>query len=172
MEIRSHINTFERERIDPNNLHGFIIEQSKKYTLLLNEYDFITDGFQIIRNIDITKKKISDSNKYCTKIMRKEGLISCISKPHINMESWNTIFRSLKNINKFVIVEDESEDIFLIGSISRVNQKSVSIRNFDGVGDWTGVENISYDDITSVSFDSRYILYHQKYIDTEQKDKG
>ena len=72
--------------------------------------------------------------------------------------------KSLKSLKNFVITEDEINDEFLIGPVLRVNQKSVKIHYFDGTGKWEKPQNLRYEDITSVTFNSNYIRMHQKYI--------
>lgn len=167
--MRNNIKTIARSEIDENNLYGFVIDKNDHLTLVMVEDDFWLDGYQILRNSDITSLKLTDTNRHCMNILRKEGLLRNISNPAIDIDAWPSVFRSLKKHDKFVIVEDEIEEDFLIGPIARVNKNTVSIKCFDGTGRWEGVQNIRYEDITTVRFDCRYILYHQKYTEEDNK---
>ncbi len=154
-----------RPNIDPNNLYGFVLQRSELLTLIAEEDDFFLDGYKIIRNSDIEICKATPSTRYCTKLMRKEGLLKEIdSFPDLDLTNWATVLSSLKRLKKFVTVEDEREEVFLIGPIRRINKLSVTVDYFDGAGKWLTQERIDYVDITSVSFDTRYISMHQKYI--------
>lgn len=163
--IRGNIKTIMRGDIDDNSSFGFVIEQNKDLILILVEDDFWINGYQILRFSDIDSIKSTATNRHCTKILKREGLLEGSVRPEIDLSSWRSIFRDLKKRDKYVIVEDEIEEQFLIGPIARVNKQSVSIKYFDGTGHWGDVLNIKYTDITSVCFDSRYIQYHRKYVD-------
>ena len=161
------IRTIARKELDPNNLYGFVLGKNSELTYLILEYDFKLDGYQIIRTDDLTTFSTSDTNKYCAAIMKREGLLKDYPQPAIQLDSWHTVFQSLKKMDFFIIVEDENEDDFMIGPIVRVNKQSVTIRYFDSVGEWKDAENIRYEDITSVKFGDNYSRMHQKYIDEE-----
>ena len=84
----------------------------------------------------------------------------------IDISSWHSLLTNLKKMGEFVTIENEETEDFLIGSIRRVNKKSVTINYFDGTGKWLELENIAFDDITCVGFRSRYISIHRKYVTT------
>lgn len=157
-----------RPDIDDHSLFGFVLESSDTLTLIAEEDDFCLDGYKVLRNCDIDIRKPTASTRYCTRIMKKEGLLDNIDDPpQVDLSSWAALFSSLRRQDRFVIVEDEVRGQFLIGPIRRVNKKSVTINYFDGTGNWLGPENITYDEITCVSFGSRYIRMHRKYIKSE-----
>ncbi len=154
-----------RPRIDDNNLYGFVLKTSANLTLIARDYDFSIDGYKVIRNDDIAAFKPTPSTRYCTRLMEKEGLtLDTEIASHIDITAWSTVLLDLKRMDEFVIVENEEEGDFLIGPIRRVNKKSVSINYFDCRGRWAGPRTIRYEDITSVTFRSRYINIHRKYI--------
>lgn len=169
--MRQNIKTIERSEFDPHNLYGYVIAKNDFLTLIAIEYDFLMDGYCILVNEDITKMKTTSTTRHCSNIMRKEGLLKDIDLPEINIDSWQSVFRSIKKLDEFVIIEDEFDELFLIGPIVRINKQSVTIRHFDGVGQWQGLRNIRYEDITIVKFACRYIQYHRKYISEEKKQK-
>jgi hypothetical protein len=162
--MNMQIKTIEREQIDPDNLYGFVVGESKELLMILVADDFALDGYQIVKKSDITSNKGSSGNKYCTAIMKKENMLKNLAVPDVDLDSWKTALSSLKSDDQYVIVEDEVEGDFFIGPITRIYSKSVSIHDFDGVGKWIGVENVKYEHITTVRFSCRYIDYHRKYL--------
>lgn len=165
--IRSTIKTIMRREIEPSNLYGFVLNKNKERVIVLVEDDFWLDGYQILRTSDINSMKSTETNRHCTQIIKKEGLLKNVVIPPMKLDTWQDVFQYLKRIDEFVIVEDETEDSFLIGPIVRANKQSVSIRHFDGTGRWEKVYNMKYSDISSVRFDCRYIRYHRKYVEKD-----
>jgi hypothetical protein len=154
-----------RPSVDDNALYGYVLKVSDQLTLIAEEDDFILDGYKVIRNSDIDFCKPTSSTMYCTRIMKKENItLDPNISLQINLTNWATLFADLRKQDEFVIVENEFKDDFLIGPIRRVNKKSVTIDYFDGNGKWCAPQNISYADVTSVSFASRYIKMHRKYL--------
>lgn len=159
------IHKITRPQLESYALYGFVLGRSEQLTLLAEEDDFLLDGFKVIRNLDIAENKETPSTRHCSRIMRKEALLDGLEPvPDVDLAAWKTVLRCLKRQKKFVIVEDESRDIFLIGQIRRVNERSVTIKCFDGVGKWQDEVRIVYDDITCVSFGKRYIETHRRHL--------
>ncbi len=161
---RKLIRKIERAEIEPNPLYGFVVDKSASLLMLAVEDDFILDGYQVVRKEDITSNKVAASSRHHTSIMKKEGILDGVTPPNVILESWRDVFRSLKQLDQYVIVEDEINEEFLIGPIVRVSAKSVSIRHFDSTGEWVDMFRIVYDDITTVRWGCRYVSYHQKYV--------
>jgi hypothetical protein len=161
------ITTFERRRIDAHKLYGRIIIASKDFTLMAMEDDFAANGFQIIRNRDITRKGIPVENRYWTALMKKEGtwttkLPRGLRK--LDLSSWSTIFTGIRA--EVVIVENEraAAELFIIGPVVAVGSKAVTIHAFDAVGKWEDPQSVPYTKITSCKFLDRYSCTHAKYL--------
>lgn len=152
-----------REGIDESPLYGIILDESNDYILLAREYDFHVDGFSILRKSDITHCVSNKSTQYCFRILKSEKLIASIQIPKVNLESWQSIFRSL-GVGTFISAENGIEEDYWIGPIVRVNKKSIVLHYFNGTGEWVANDKISYTDITSVEFDTNYINMHEKHI--------
>ena len=160
------LTTFERRRIEEPRLTGWVLATSVSYTLMAKWDDFVFDGFQIIRNRDITKQYVSDSNRYCSKLMRAEG--NWITKlprglRKIDLTSWATILSGIKA--EVIIVENErGAGRFLIGPIVASTKTAVTIHHFDGVGAWCDPESIPFSRITTCTFMNRYSTTHAKHL--------
>lgn len=150
------------------NWFGFPLASSDKLFLGLVEDDFITDGYTIRRFVDATKARVKSDK--CYEILQKEGIISNIQNPNIDVTNWETVFKSLEQRGKNVIVEheslDEDDGEFIIGRIVGVYKKFVYIHHFDVDGIWMDEPyKVLYSEITSVTFGSRYVDIFSRYLD-------
>ena len=114
-------------------------------------------------------KKIELRDDTCVNINKQNKLLEGIEVPNVNINSWNEIFKSLKEMDKIIIVENESlnpnESDFVIGKIISVKAHKVHMKIFDADGEWEdGYLEIPFRFITSVSFDSRYCNQWQKHL--------
>lgn len=154
-------------RYDINYRYYFPLIYSDKLFLGAEEDDFILDGYAIRRFKDVTKAQIKDD--MCEKILNLEGIVDSISVPEIDLTSWETVFKSLKKIDKNIIVEKESLDDdeckFVIGRIEKVYKKFAYIRHFDADGIWQDEPyKIPYSETTTIVFASRYVEIFSKYL--------
>lgn len=133
--------------------------------LAAEEDDFALDGYTIRRYKDI--KNIKLKNDKCDEILRREGV--AITVPEIDIESWHTVFQSLKSLNKNIIVEKETLDgegsQFVVGKIENISKNFIWIYHFDADGIWDKEPTkCPYNEITSVSFATRYVDIFSKYV--------
>ena len=89
--------------------------------------------------------------------------------PAVSAASWESVFNDLKSLGENVIVESESlkddESDFVIGRIEKVYRHLAYVRHFDADGIWQdSLRRLAYTDITSVTFDSRYVRIFSKYL--------
>lgn len=155
-------------RYDINYRYYYPLISNDKLFLGTEEDDFILDGFSIRRFVDLRKLQIK--NDKCNEILRREGIVESIQTPSIDITSWETVFNSLKRLNKNIIVEkeslDEKEWELAIGRIDKVFKSFVYVYHFDADGIWQDEPvKIPYTGITTVSFGTRYVDIFSKYID-------
>ena len=129
------------------------------------EEDFILDGYTIRRFKDI--KNIEEKSGIQNEILKKEGIV--ITTPEIEVKDWKAVFHSIKKLNKNVIVERETfdgeDEFFVIGKIDEIYKNFVYVYYFDVDGIWDEYpDKIMFNEITSVTFGSRYIDVFSKYI--------
>lgn len=144
----------------------FPLAVDKELFLCTEESDFLLDGFTIRRIRDV--ERIEPREGIYTEIMRREGFLNDLKTPEVNISCWQAVFRSLQNMGRNIIVERESLDgdsLFAIGTIQAVGEDRVLLLPFDADGIWQDETlEIPYSDITSVSFDTRYINVFSKYL--------
>jgi len=137
-----------------------------KLFLSAEEDDFIIDGYSIRRFRDMKKAEIK--NDLCCDILLKENIITSIITPNIDISNWETIFRSLNALDVNIIVEKESLDEkcqFVIGRIEKIFKHFSYVRHFDADGIWQDEPyKIPYNEITSITFNSRYAEFFSKYV--------
>ncbi len=151
----------------PYSFYYFPLKVNEKFFLSAAEDDFQLDGFEIrrIKQVDFVEKP--DSKFLAIDIA--EGVVDEINVPKVNISGWKPIFRSLKNMNRNIIIEHEDKDPdkcdFYIGKIEEVKKHSVMLRCFDADGVWDEKPTkIYFRDITSVTFGSRYVDVFSKYV--------
>ncbi len=154
-------------KYDAYYTYWFPFAASKKLFLAAKEDDFIINGFSIRRFSDV--KKFELKNDRCVEILKAEKVLDDVIAPDIDLTDWYSAFLSLQKLEKNIIVEHESlnddEWEFWIGRIVKVCKTKVIFRHFDADGKWH-VEpyEIPFSEITSVTFDSRYVSVFSKYV--------
>lgn len=164
-EEKKVANVFMRYNENYYNLIPLLV--SDKLFLAINEDDFIFDGYRISRFVDV--KKVRVKNDMCDQIIEKEGLLSTIKVPDVKIDTWKSAFEGLKALDHNVIVEKETaegiDDEFTIGRIQKIYNDFVYVLHFDADGIWQDESyKIKYSDITSVTFESRYVTVFSKHI--------
>lgn len=155
----------ERKKVDLHRLYGEVVAESDDLLLLHEEHDFQFDGYVVVRKKDISRRDTTESNDYCEKLMRKEGLWEKVPPKvkKLPLDSWHSLLGRF--LGKVVILENERTDDFLIGPVVEVKDRSVSVHYFDGCGIFTDVERIPFNKITRMMFGDRYTTIHGKYLE-------
>jgi hypothetical protein len=156
------------------NLSGFILAMSSKFLLLQLDYDFLLDGYAIIRLDDFDSIRHSSYERTQRKIFNAEGILSTsygFDKP-LPLTSWADILKTLKGYGLHVIIENINKEYldFWIGEIKTVTDKSVSIHNYNPDGELDDKpKNIKFDTISIVKFGDRYSTVFRKYLKRKTK---
>lgn len=145
----------------------YILDYSKE--LVLGQYldEFHLNGYCVFRIEDIKKVRCNKSDKYRNKIIKNEGIWKNVGIDfHIDLSSWKTVCQSLKKRGKNIQIlgEEPEVDEFVIGKITKVNQKTVNVLHFDAVGKWEKKPTtIPYSDITLIIIEDEYVNIYSKY---------
>jgi hypothetical protein len=147
---------------------GYILDYSDDFVLMQEAGDFTLHGYIVLPVNQLKKIRHNKYDKCFKKIMIAEAEADKVGINYkIDLSSWQTVFNSIKDIPQNVIVECEDPKIgsFTIGPIVKANKKKINIQYFDPTGllDETPT-SVNYEDITKVSFDSRYINVFSKYL--------
>lgn len=156
------------------NLSGFILGMSKGFLFLQLEYDFMLDGYAIIRLNDFDSLRLSSYERTQRKILNAEGILSTTYgfDKSLPLTSWTDILKTIQSYDLHVIIENINKDYldFWIGEIKTVTEKNVSIHNYnpDGLFD-DKLKRIRLDTISIIKFGDRYSTVFRKY--TKHKTK-
>lgn len=154
---------------------GYIVDYSKDFVILQETDNFQILGFNILPIKDFSKVRYNKYDKYYDKIMTLENEKEKIGlKTKINLSDWSSIFKTLKKNGINVIAECENPKIgsFTIGEITKVTNKSVSIRYFDATGFLNeNPTKLRFKNITKVTFNDRYIDIFSKYLRERKRKK-
>ena len=167
---KQHLISIRREDIDDNELHGFILDFNKEWLLVCKEYDFIFDGVMMIKRELVSSIKYGSTQKFHKRLFQIEGKMAEVdfskSIPHTRgTESSLTLFLRGLTSDKVVMLEDERDDLFLIGFIEELGaDDGIGLRFFDGEGTLEDeLTYISEDEITLLTVDSSYCLHYERY---------
>lgn len=158
--------TVERESLDDYDME--LIPQKIGGNLLLASYvyDFEIDGFKVITIKDITKIKRGEAERFHDFILEKEGL-KTKAKMNLPIDSWYDFFLSIPQ-NEVIDISLEKEmykENFFVGKIQEITENHLDFLTIDMKGKRSDCVQISYEDITLVSFQNRYSKLLQKYGD-------
>lgn len=141
--------------------HYFPLKVNEKFFLGAVEDDFQLDGFRICP-IKLVKKVKPHDNK-CLDIDINEGVVDSLHTPKVNISGWKQIFRSIKDMNRYVMIDTEQSTF--VGAIVGIRKHSVVLKHFDTDGIWQDKPvKIRFKDIQTVNFGSRYVDIFSKYV--------
>ena len=155
-----------RDQIDPRSIQGFVVDFSAELVLLRYVHDFRFDGLLIIRRRDITSAKVDATNRLQREMMELDGQINeTVFTVDLPIESYSALLASLPEY-EIVILEDEHEGEFLIGTMHDVSEDVISINYFNGAGDWDDAPTeIATANITSCQLGTSYINAYTRHFE-------
>ncbi|MBO9674028.1 MAG: hypothetical protein J7577_11330 [Sphingobacteriaceae bacterium] len=150
--------------------HGYILDFSFDFVILKENDDFLFNGYKIFQISSIVKIRHNNFDQFFDSIMEREGQKKLIKIPYqIDLESWETIFNSIKELKLSCTVENENDNnfFFKIGKIVKIKKRNLKILNFDPAG-YLDEEptKIKYKEISAVGFDDNYTNTMSKYLKT------
>jgi hypothetical protein len=169
IDNKSFIKIFRTICNNEEIISGFLLAMSKDFLLLQLDYDFMLDGYAIIRKDDLDSIRHSRYERTQRKIFNAEGILDKsygFDKP-LPLTSWKNILKALKSYDLHVIIENIDKDYldFWIGEIKSVTDKSVSIHNYNPDGKLDDKpKSIKVDSISILKFGDRYSTTFRKYL--------
>ena len=147
----------------------FPLIANEKLFLSSKEEDFEFGGYHIGKISNVDTIDIRTDGERLFEIIKAEGLSKYFDVPDVNLSDWKTVFESLQKKDGYIIVKCEkdydTEYAFTIGKIIKVTTKSITMKDFNGDGEWyEDVFNIPFSKITCVEFNSRYCNIFSKHI--------
>lgn len=173
--IKNHIDNTHYVKVffvddSPEDLtSGFILNFSEEFLMIQESHNFTLDGIKIIPMNMVASTRHKKFEKTSEKIFSQEGLIKFDQKiiKNTSLKNFESLFQSLKKQNFHCIVESSTKkkNIFSIGEILEINEKSVVIKNYDATGKIEKKsDKILFTNIDFISFNDRYSTTFRKYI--------
>ena len=154
---------FERAELD-DELFGYTVAESSDYLLMASECDLIIDGYKIISKKDISLRQKDEGTRFSSKILELEESLEEINWAlALILTSMESALRGLKQLNEYVLLEDEEHVLIGFGQIIEINEAEITLLPFDGAGGFEEPEVIALDDIRTINFGTRYLRLNAKY---------
>ena len=149
---------------DQNYFYCYPHAVNDKFVLGQEEDDFLLDGYCIRKISHLKKVEIKDDK--CHEINKLYGIVDQVVNPNIDITNWQSIFKSLSQLDIYIQIEDAINEQFAIGVIEKVLKDKLYFKPFDADGVWDedGLE-IRYSQITSISWGTRYARYWKRYLE-------
>ncbi|REC47939.1 hypothetical protein [Chryseobacterium pennipullorum] len=171
--IQKHIkNTdFVKVYLDHDNdsaIFGFIVKFSDHFLMIEESNDFALVGVKIVPYSKVRGIRHSRYDKISKAIYLEEKLVrfdqNIIDKT--NVENGESLFKSIKKQDFHCSIESKKNkrDIFSIGEILEIDEKSVVIKNYDPAGKFTTPHKISFKNIHVINFNDNYTKVFRKYL--------
>ena len=142
-------------KYDENYWYYYPNAVSEHLILGQEENDFELDGYHIRKISDLKKAEVKFD--LCEQINVWKGVTKEIKNPNVDITSWQTVFRSPVLQGRFIIVEDENNEVFRIGLIRKVCARYMLLDSFDADGIFEDAPYaFPYSKITHVAWDTRY----------------
>ena len=150
-------------------INGVPLSISRRLLLIKFTYDFAFDGYKLFRMKDIRSIRCGEVEAYHDFVMREEGLfVDDGSSSNLDISSWKTVLDNFKS--KEVIIDISTKDqahskkTFFVGLPIDIKDDFLLFKEMDVIGRWKAQNiKIPIDDITNISFGSRYLKMLFKY---------
>ena len=162
--------------MDDDEISAIPLKISDDLLCIMYIFDFVCDGYKVLRIKDITELKRDEVDEFHDYIINKQGIIRDVDRlDNLNVDSWNTVFDYLCDNEIMLDISLEAKEIgknFFVGKVEKVNDNNIMLREVDAFGEYKKKsKRIYYDDITMISFGNRYSemldKYGEKYADCE-----
>lgn len=168
--ITSCINTSKILRTyfkyDENYWYYYPNAVNEHFILGQEENDFQLDGYHIRKVSDLIKAEVKDD--LCEQINIWNGVVLQIQKPDIDISSWQSVFQSPELKDRLIIVEDEYNGIYVLGTIKRAASRHLTLVSIDADGDIEDEPFVfPYSKITHVAWKTRYSENWDQYLKSQ-----
>jgi hypothetical protein len=177
IDNKDFVKIFRTFQDTEKNISGFILSMTKNFLLVQLDYDFILNGYSIIRKDQFDSLRCNKYDKTQKRIFQAEGIIDRFYglDKSVSLTNWQDIFTDLEKLDYHIIIECENKKRpkFLIGPIEKVTKNKINIQNYDPTGKLDEKSSsVKYDDITIVTFGDNYSTTFRKYLRQTEKKKN
>jgi hypothetical protein len=168
-ESRSLV-SLTRDKIDSATIQGFVVDSDADWVALQYIHDFHLDGYLFLRREDLTSMNCRATDAFQRYLLEAEGILEKVDFDFRIPEGGLAGLLDELPFERVVILEDETDDMFLIGTLLGIEGDLVSLRFFSGAGRWDDEPaKIALEDITSASFSTNYTITYERHFARESK---
>jgi len=164
-----HLVSLRRSEIDDHDIHGYVLDVSKKLVALQYVYDFNLDGLRLVRRKDITEVRRTKADAFHQKLLAAEGLERLVPfGVKFDLENWRSIIQQLEASCPVLIFEDErrSDPQFEIGRVVNVADSQVKVLGFSAIARWAKKPTtIPYAALTCIQANNNYINTYRRHFE-------
>lgn len=159
-----------RKKIGALPLLCIPLQMSEKLVIVAPYTDFKPDGFEVVRLRDISNVRADEQAAFHEQVMQAEGVLTGLFPPKVSLESFPSLLTDLFALGEPVAVSGK-QNVLLLGTIEKAGKKKLRVRYVDGEGHVDeDPTRFAYEDISSVSFGSRYLKLVVQYADKPAED--
>ncbi|WP_411846048.1 hypothetical protein AAFN60_21290 [Roseibacillus persicicus] len=161
-----------RDEIDSQTMQGFVIDHDGQWILFSYIYDFRPDGVVALRVSDLTSMTCRATDAFQRHLLEADGVLDEIDFTQSLPEGGIIEFLRCIPSEKVVILEAEAEEneVFMIGQNLQILGDRFTLRTFTGAARFEDeLDEIDFDDVTSISFNTNYALAYERYFARAQK---
>lgn len=156
---KNKLYSFDRPECEKEFLNGYLLDFSNNWSLInISHDDFFLNGYSIIKNDHIKRfRLIDDYNNFFDRALKKLGQVP--KKPsNIDLKNIDSILQSVNieypifNIHREIL----NNEICHIGSLQKVNLKTITLNLLDPGANYDGNFRINKSDITRIDFGGNY----------------
>jgi len=170
--IKKHVDRLNFVKVNLENessILGFIVKISDSFLMIEETNDFSLAGTKIVPFERVIGIRHGASDKVSKRIYSEEGLIKLNQKiiSNTSLKNFESLFKSIKKQNFHCIVESKKKDqeLFSIGEIVDIDEKSVFIKNYNPLGKIDKKpRRINFKNIELINFNDNYSVVFRKYL--------
>lgn len=124
-------------------------------------YDFMFDGYKVLRLKDITNLRRDEVDEFHYYIIQQQGMLNDLNRLEgAKIDSWSAVFGYLRNRGQMIDIsleKVEDQRNFFVGKVEEVQGAYLLFREVTVLGvPKRRRKKIYYKDITMISFGNRY----------------
>jgi len=163
---------------DGDEYTGIPLSVSRSLVAILNLDEFHFNGCRVLRLEDVVKIRRGRFETTQQRILKSTGALSDLDAfQWLRIESWRSLLQCLKDRRACVCISCGliKVNVFAIGEINGLADKSVQLKSFDAHGQWCKPKHrIAYSDITEILFGDEYSVTFNEFMTnryrTRQRD--
>lgn len=148
---------------------GFLIDWTEDWILLKNNpFDFIIDGYTILRNKSIEAIIQDEDHEFTERVIKLKGLKTS-AEEIIPLKDLPTIINFIADKYEVFQIAKKSDKAVYLGKLIEVNDEELIIDFLSTEGQYDGEMDFKAEKIRVIEFDTDYINSLKLIIEADQK---